>query len=83
MQPKVSYYDLILQCPDLMPITTIAKDYGWSAKRLNAYLHEQGIQFKQSGIWLLYQQYAEQGYTSTKTHNYAGEDGTQHAKPHT
>lgn len=83
MQPKVSYYDLILQCPDLMSITTIAKDYGWSAKRLNAYLHEQGIQFKQSGIWLLYQQYAEQGYTSTKTHNYADEDGTQHAKPHT
>lgn len=83
MQPKVSYYDLILQCPDLMSITTIAKDYGWSAKRLNAYLHEQGIQFKQSGIWLLYQQYAEQGYTSTKIHNYAGEDGTQHAKPHT
>ena len=83
MQPKVSYYDLILQCPDLMSITTIAKDYGWSAKRLNAYLHERGIQFKQSGIWLLYQQYAEQGYTSTKTHNYAGEDGTQHAKPHT
>ena len=83
MQPKVSYYDLILQCPDLMSITTIAKDYGWSAKRLNAYLHEQGIQFKQSGIWLLYQQYAEQGYTSTKTHNYAGEDGIQHAKPHT
>lgn len=83
MQPKVSYYDLILQCPDLMSITTIAKDYGYSAKRLNAYLHEQGIQFKQGGIWLLYQHYAEQGYTSTKTHNYAGEDGTQHAKPHT
>ena len=83
MQPKVSYYDLILQSPDLMSITTIAKDYGYSAKRLNAYLHEQGIQFKQGGIWLLYQHYAEQGYTSTKTHNYAGEDGTQHAKPHT
>ncbi len=83
MQPKVSYYDLILQCPDLMSTTTIAKDYGYSAKHLNAYLHEQGIQFKQGGIWLLYQRYAEQGYTSTKTHNYSGEDGTQHAKPHT
>ena len=83
MQPKVSYYDLILQCPDLMPITTIAKDYGYSAKHLNAYLHEQGIQFKQSGIWLLYQHYAEQGYTSTKTHNYADDFGNPHAKPHT
>ena len=29
MQPKVGYYDLILQCSDLMPVTTIAKDYGW------------------------------------------------------
>lgn len=83
MQPKVSYYDLILQCSDLMPVTTIAKDYGWSAKRFNAYLHAQGIQFKQSGIWLLYQQYAEQGYTSTKTHNYADSEGHQHAKVHT
>ena len=83
MKPKVSYYDLILQCPDLMPITTIAKDYGYSAKHLNAYLHEQGSQFKQSGIWLLYQHYAEQGYTSTKTHNYADDFGNQHAKPHT
>ena len=83
MQPKASYYDVILQCPDLMPITTIAKDYGKSAKWMNKYLHERGIQFKQSGIWLLYQRYAENGYTSTKTHSYEDHAGRQHSKVQT
>lgn len=40
MQPKVSYYDLVLNCKDLVSISVIAKDYGWSAKRMNNYLCE-------------------------------------------
>jgi len=83
LTPKASYYDLVLNCKDLLSTTEIAKDYGKSAVWLNNYLHSQGVQFKQSGIWLLYQKYAEKGYTSTKTHNYNGKDGNQHCKPHT
>lgn len=83
LKPKASYYDLVLNCPDLLSTSVIAKDYGKSAKWLNAYLHEHGIQFKQGGIWLLYQKYAERGYTSTKTHNVNGTDGQQHPKVHT
>lgn len=83
LKPKASYYDLVLNCPDLLSTSVIAKDYGKSAKWLNAYLHEHGIQFKQGGIWLLYQKYAERGYTSTKTHNINGTDGQQHPKVHT
>lgn len=83
LKPKASYYDLVLNCPDLLSTSVIAKDYGKSAKWLNAYLHEHGIQFKQGKIWLLYQKYAEQGYTSTKTHNVNGADGQQHPKVHT
>ncbi len=70
MKPKVSYYDIVLQCPDLLPITEIAKDYGKSAKWLNKILCEKKIQFKQSGMWLLYQKYAENGYTQSKTATY-------------
>lgn len=34
--------------------------------------------------WLLYQKYAGMGYTSTKTHTYHGDDGTENAAdPHT
>lgn len=84
MQPKVSYYDVVLNCKDLVAISVIAKDYGWSATKLNQYLQQKGIQYKQGGkIWLLYQKYAEKGYTSTKTHSYLGSDGNTHTKVHT
>ncbi|WP_296561982.1 phage antirepressor KilAC domain-containing protein [uncultured Acetobacterium sp.] len=83
MKPKVSYYDVVLNCKDLITISVIAKDFGKSARWMNRYLHDKKIQFKQGDIWLLYQKYAEKGYTSTKTNNYAGSDGEQHIKPHT
>ncbi len=83
LQPKASYYDVILNCPDLISISTIAKDYGKTAKWLNSYLHEKGVQFKQGNIWLLYQKYSQNGYTSTKTHSINGNDGLQHTKVHT
>lgn len=84
MKPKASYYDVVLNSKDLVAISVIAKDYGWSASRMNQYLHDKGIQYKQGNkIWLLYQKYAEMGYTSTKTHSYPGSDGTMHTKVHT
>lgn len=67
-KPKLSYYDLVLQSPTLMPITAIAKDYGLSAKKLNRLLANLHMQFKQSGMWLLYAEYAKCGYTQSKTH---------------
>lgn len=84
MKPKASYYDVVLNCKDLVAISVIAKDYGWTANRMNQYLKEKGIQFKQGKkIWLLYKEYAEMGLTSTKTHTYSGSDGSAHSKPHT
>ena len=83
MKPKVSYYDVVLNCRDLISTSAIAKDYGKSAIWMNRYLHEKRVQFKQGDIWLLYQKYAEKGYTSTKTHTYPGSDGENHTKVHT
>lgn len=78
--PKVSYYDLILNCKDLISVSKIAKDYGMSAIKMNETLRDLGIQYRQGNVWLLYQKYAAQGYTSTKTHEYIGSDGANHAK---
>ena len=83
LQPKASYYDLVLNCKDLVSVTTIAKDYGWSARKMNTYLHDLGVQYKQGSVWILYQKYAEMGYTSTKTHSHPGKDGDVHATVHT
>jgi len=82
MKPKASYYDVILNCKDAVAVTTIAKDYGKSGKWLNEHLHSLGVQFKQGNIWLLYQKYAEKGYTCTKTHNYPAK-GEVHSRVHT
>lgn len=73
MQPKASYYDLILQNRGTVPVTQIAKDYGISGRKFNALLHDLGIQYKMRNTWLLYQQYAECGYTQSRT--YALESG--------
>lgn len=83
LQPKADYYNVVLNCTDLMPISEIAKDYGKSAKWLNDYLHTKGVQFRQGKIWLLYQRYAQRGYTSTKTYVVNGSDGLPHTKIHT
>ncbi|WP_147539423.1 phage antirepressor KilAC domain-containing protein [Anaerotruncus rubiinfantis] len=81
--PKASYYDVVLQTQDVLSATQVAKDYGKSAQWLNDYLHEKGIQYKQGGVWLLYQKYAEQGYTKSRTNTFSGSDGMQHSNIHT
>lgn len=68
LQPKATYYDLILQNKTLLSVTQIAKDYGMSATALNKMLSDFGIQFKQGGTWFLYQKHADKGYTQSTTH---------------
>jgi len=83
LKPKAAYYDAILACPDAVPVSVIAKEYGWSAIHMNAFLHELGVQYKQSGIWLLYQKYAGYGYACSRTHEHTGRGGEPHATVHT
>lgn len=68
LQPKATYYDLVLQNKSLLAISTIAKDYGMGAVTMNKLLNQLGVQYKQGGIWLLYSKYQDKGYTQTSTH---------------
>ena len=68
LQPKASYYDLILQSKSLMSVSKIAKDFGKSAVWLNRKLEEKKVQYSQGGVWLLYQKYADKGYTQSTSH---------------
>lgn len=83
LQPKATYYDLILQNNSLLAISVIAKDYGMSGTSLNKKLHEFGVQYKLGEQWLLYAKYHDKGYTSSKTQNYSRPDGSQGSKLHT
>lgn len=83
LKPKADYHDVVLNCTDLVSISKISKDYGWTAQQMNRFLHEKGIQYKQGSIWLLYKDYAGKGYTHTKTHTYLGSHGDEHCKVQT
>ncbi len=75
LQPKANYVDIILDNKGVVTITQIAKDYGMSGKKMNALLNTYGVQFKQSGQWLLYSKYHDMGYTHSKTINITRSDG--------
>lgn len=82
LEPKASYYDLVLQSPDLITTTIIAKDYGMSAKKFNAMLKDMHIQFKLNGNWVLYQEHAGNGYAKYRTHLFEDHEGVGHTKEH-
>lgn len=76
LKPKSDYTDKILNNKGLVTISQIAKDYGMSGRKMNNLLHEFGIQYKQSGQWLLYAKYHDKGYTHSKTINITRTDGS-------
>lgn len=78
LSPKASYYDLILQNKNTVPVTQIAKDYGMSGRRFNELLHELGVQYRFRKTWLLYQHYADLGYTQSKTFAIDAEKSVMH-----
>jgi len=67
IEPKALYFDTVLQCPDVVQVSIIAKDYGMSAVRFNKLLHALGIQYKVGKTWVLYSPHEGKGYTVTKT----------------
>lgn len=76
LQPKARYYHLILSSQDCLTVTQIAKDYGLTAQFLNKKLNELGVQFKQSGQWMLKDKHAKFGYTKSETVTYQKQDGS-------
>lgn len=78
LSPKASYYDLILQNRNTVPVTQIAKDYGMSGRKFNELLHDLGVQYRFRKTWLLYQHYADLGYTQSKTFAIDAEKSVMH-----
>lgn len=75
---KARHYDEILNSKNNVPVTQIAKDYGMSAIAFNKMLHEYGIQYPIRNSWVLYAEYANNGYTQSKTYKYAENKASMH-----
>lgn len=74
-QPIKQYVDTILSSDRTLTTTQIAADYDMTARQLNRILHEDGIQHKVNGQWILYKKHMGKGYTKSKTINITRSDG--------
>lgn len=77
LKPKADYTDLILSNKTLVTITFIAKDYGMSGLAMNKLLHDLGVQYSQSGVWLLYAKHQTKGWTQSETTEVVRKDGSE------
>lgn len=82
-EPRISYLDTILESKGLLATSQIAADYGMTAQALNKILHEEHVQHKVGGQWILYKEHMNNGYTKSQTINIKRSDGRPDTKMNT
>lgn len=78
LKPKADYADQVLDSVSCLTTTQVAKGMGMTAMELNRILCEKGIQYGQSGQYLLYASYARQGLAQNRTRTFLDLFGTVH-----
>ena len=78
LQPRAEYADRVLDSVSCFTTTQVAKGMGMTAQELNRLLCLHGIQYGQSGQYLLYAPYARQGLATNRIHSYHDMFGAVH-----
>ena len=78
LQPRADYADHVLDSVSCFTVTQIGKELNMTAQELNRLLCELRIQYWQSGQYLLYADYARQGYAKNRTHSHKSLNGDLH-----
>ena len=78
LKPKADYADQVLDSVSCLTTTQVAKGMGMTAMELNHILCQKGIQYGQSGQYLLYAPYARQGLAQNRTRTFQDLFGTVH-----
>ena len=68
LQPRADYADEVLDSVTCITTTQLAKELDMTAQQLNRLLCQLRIQYWQSGQYLLYAEYARQGFAKNRTH---------------
>ncbi|MBR3859546.1 MAG: phage antirepressor KilAC domain-containing protein [Bacteroidaceae bacterium] len=78
LQPRAEYADRVLDSVSCFTTTQLAKGMGMTAQELNRLLCLHGIQYGQSGQYMLYAPYARQGLATNRIHSYHDMFGAVH-----
>lgn len=78
LTPRSDYCDAVLQSTSTYTVTDIAKEYGWTAARMNTKLHDIGLQYfckskrgdKMITHWYLYSKFDGEGFVEYETTPY-------------
>ena len=78
LTPRSDYCDAVLQSTSTYTVTDIAKEYGWTAARMNTKLHDLGLQYfckskrgdKMITHWYLYSKFDGEGFVEYETTPY-------------
>jgi anti-repressor protein len=71
LAPKAEYTDKVLNSVTEWTTTTIAKELGMTAQRLNGELYKRRVHYRNTdGVWVLYANYDGKGFVETRTHLY-------------
>ena len=73
--PRAEYADEVLDSITCITTTQLAKEMGMSAQELNRRLCEMRIQYWQSGQYMLYAEYARQGFAKSRTRKHVMKHG--------
>ena len=68
LKPRADYADQVLDSINCITTTQLAKELGMTAQELNRRLCEMRIQYWQSGQYMLYAEFARQGFAKSRTH---------------
>lgn len=80
LQPRADYADEVLDSISCFTVTQIGKELNMTGHDLNRILCEMRIQYVQSGQYLLYADYARQGYAKNRTFEYHSSNGDLRTK---
>ena len=75
LQPRADYADHVLDSISCFTVTQIGKELGMTGHDLNVLLCQMGIQYVQSGQYLLYANYARQGLAQNRNFEYHSSEG--------
>ena len=74
-EPVKQYVDTILDSKGTLAVSQIAADYDMSPQALNKILHEERVQRKVNGQWILYRDHMGMGYTKSAPITITRSDG--------
>ena len=67
MSPKAKYTDEVLMSESTYTMTQVAKEFGMGASAFSDFLFKNKVIYRQSGMWMMFAKYDNEGYSAVRT----------------